>query len=498
MPDLPSPIKNPELGSDDKALFALERSRIDASCKGPVLVWFCFGVFWLLVGSVLAFLASYKLHSPESMFPDVRWLTFGRVRSAHLSSVALGWGISMSIAVAIWQMCRLARCELIYPKVIVFAALLWNFAMFLGVGGILAGYGTSVEWLDMPSIVAPFFVTSLGMVAAWTVATFRNRRERHVYVTQWYILGAMFWMPWLYTTAVILIFGIDFSILGARVKIEPATGVVQATTNWWFNHNVLGLWVTPIGVGTAYYLIPKVIGRPIYSYYLSVIGFWALAFFYSWAGMHHLTGGPIPAWMSSASVVGSMMMLIPVGAVAVNHHMTMKGHFRHLRYSPTLRFVVFGAITYTAVSIQGAFESLRAFSEVAHFTHYTVGHAHLGVYGFFTMIMFGATYYIMPRLTGREWASANMIRVHFWFSATGIVLYFTALSIGGWFQGLALIDSKVPFIEIVQNTIPYLVMRTAAGVLLTVGHIVFATLVVMNISGYGKQRIGPTLFVEKA
>lgn len=497
MPDRVSPVQNAELSSDDKSLFALERARIDASCKKPVLVWFAFGLFWLLLGSLLALIASIKMHSPESLFPDLSWLTFGRVRAAHLSSVSLGWGFSMSFGVAIWQMCRLSRCELIYPRIIVAAAVIWNFAMLLGVSGILAGYGTSVEWLDMPPIVAPFLVTSLGLVAAWTVATFRNRRERHVYVTQWYILGAMFWMPWLYTTAALLIFGIDLSVFGVRIKMEPATGVVQATTNWWFNHNVLGLWVTPIGVGTAYYLIPKVIGRPIYSYYLSVIGFWSLAFFYSWAGMHHLTGGPIPAWMSTASTIGSMMMLIPVGAVAVNHHMTMKGHFHQLRYSPTLRFVVFGAVTYTAVSVQGAFESLKAFSEIAHFTHYTVAHAHLGVYGFFTMIMFGATYYIMPRLTGREWASARLIRIHFWLCAVGIVLYFTALSIGGWYQGLALIDSSVPFIQIVQNTIPYLIARTAAGIMLTIGHIVFAILVVMNMTGYGRQRTGPTYFVEK-
>ena len=293
---------------DEKAYYALERARIDATCRLPVLVWFCAGVFWLLFGSLLALTASIKLHSPEWLFPNTSWLTFGRVRAAHLGSVSLGWGFCMSIGVALWQMCRLSRCELIYPKMLVFAAILWNIAMILGVGGTLFGFMQSVEWLDMPPIVAPFFVTALGMVSAWTVATFRNRREPHVYVTQWYLLGAMFWMPWLYTTAVVLIFGVDISILGWHLKFGPGTGIVQATTNWWFNHNVLGLWITPIGVGTAYYLIPKVIGRPVYSYYLSVIGFWALALFYSWAGMHHLIGGPIPAWMSSASVVGSMMM----------------------------------------------------------------------------------------------------------------------------------------------------------------------------------------------
>lgn len=485
---------------DDKrarTFYALERARIDATCRVPVIVWICSGVFWLLLGSLLALTASIKLHSPEWLFPDASWLTFGRVRAAHLSSVSLGWSFCMAIAVSIWQMCRLSRCELIYPRLLVLAAVLWNMGMSIGVAGILFGYAQSVEWLDMPPVVGPFFVSSLGMVAAWTVATFRNRREQHVYVTQWYLLGAMFWMPWLYTTAVILIFGVDVNFFGYPIKFGPATGVVQATTNWWFNHNVLGLWITPVGVGTAYYLIPKVIGRPVYSYYLSVIGFWALALFYSWAGMHHLIGGPIPAWMSTASVVGSMMMLIPVAAVALNHHMTMRGYFHHLRFSPTLRFVVFGAIAYTAVSVQGAFESLKFFSEVAHFTHYTVAHAHLGVYGFFAMIMFGATYYIMPRLTGREWTSARMIRWHFWLSAIGITLYFTSLSIGGWYQGLALIDSNVPFIQTVQNMIPYLMGRSVAGVLMTAGHILFTIQVVMNVHGFGKPREGPTLFAEK-
>ena len=248
---------NGRLDHDEKRYFAAERARIDATCRLPVIVWIVSGVFWLLLGSLLAFTASFKLHSPESLFPNTNWLTFGRVRAAHLGSVGLGWSFCMAIGVAIWQMCRLSRCELMYPRMLVVAAGFWNAGMVIGVGGILAGYGQSVEWLDMPPFVAPFFVTALGMVAAWTVAVFRNRRERHVYVTQWYILAAVFWMPWLYTTAVLLIFGVDIELLGVQIKFGPATGVVQATTNWWFAHNVLGLWLTPIGVGTAYYLIPK-------------------------------------------------------------------------------------------------------------------------------------------------------------------------------------------------------------------------------------------------
>ncbi len=285
--------------------------------------------------------------------------------------------------------------------------------MLLAVLGILPRRRTIGGVARRPAVYAPpFFVAALGIVSAWTVAVFRRRREPHVYVTQWYILGAVFWFPWIYLVANFMIFW------------SPATGVVQPIVNWWFGHNVLGLWFTPVAVGTAYYLIPKIIGRPVHSYYLSITGFWALALFYSWAGMHHLIGGPIPAWLVTASIVGSMMMFIPVIAVAINHHMTMLGHFHRLKYSPALRFTVFGAIAYTWVSFQGSIEALKDFSEVAHFTHYTVAHAHLGAYGFVTMIFFGLYYYMIPRLTGREWASSRLIRVHFWCASIGITLYF--------------------------------------------------------------------------
>ncbi|GIW61123.1 MAG: membrane protein [Patescibacteria group bacterium] len=463
---------------------AQERVTIDRSCRGPVLAFTASALFWLLVGSLLALLASVKLHSPYFLTGSVIW-TFGRVRMAHLQAVALGWSSLAAMAACLWLMCRLARVELVYPRMLYLACALWNVATTLAVAGILLGDGTSVEWLDAPTYAHPFFVAGAGLVTAWVVATFRRRRETHVYVTQWYILAAVFWFPWLYTVATLMIFWM------------PVTGVIQPVVNWWFNHNFLGLWLTPIGVGTAYYIIPKILGRPIHSYYLSITGFWALALFYSWAGMHHLIGGPIPAWLATASTVGSMMMFIPVIAVAINHHMTMIGHFHRLKYSPALRFTVFGAIAYTAVSFQGSIESLKDFSEVAHFTHYTVGHAHLGAYGFVAMIFFGLYYYMIPRLTGREWYSSKLIRLHFWCSAVGITLYFTALSIGGWWQGRMLNNPNVPFANIIMYIQPYLALRSVAGTMMTIGHLAFATLFIINVAGWGRQRSGgPTLFAQ--
>jgi cytochrome c oxidase cbb3-type subunit 1 len=191
------------------------------------------------------------------------------------------------------------------------------------------------------------------------------------------------------------------------------------------------------------------------------------------------------------------MMFIPVIAVAINHHMTMLGHFHRLKYSPALRFTVFGAIAYTWVSAQGAIQALKDFSEVTHFTHYTVAHAHLGAYGFMTMIFFGLFYYMIPRLTGREWASSKLIRIHFWCAAIGITIYFASLSIGGWWQGRMMNNPNVPWGNIKRYVEPYLFLRTIAGVLLSVGHITFATLFIMNLGGWGKQRTGgPTYFSE--
>jgi len=263
--------------------------------------------------------------------------------------------------------------------------------------------------------------------------------------------------------------------------------------NWWYAHNALGLWFTPICLATAYYLIPKILGKPIHSYYLSVIGFWSLAFFYAWNGMHHLIGGPYPAWLISVSIVASLMMLIPVVTVAVNHHFTMRGSFGALRTSPTLRFVVFAAMSYTIVSVQGSLTAIRAVSRVTHFTHYTVAHAHMGMYAFVTMMLFGAMYYMMPRLIGKEWPSRWLIRIHFWGCALGVLHYWIILSIGGIKQGLWMLDPSVPFLDIVQRMLPYLEQRSWAGVAMTTGHIAFAISFIWLLMSKSNQDTGPTL-----
>jgi len=462
-----------------------ELSEIDESIKYPALVFLISGLLWLLLGSLFGLIASWKLHDPSFM-TEFAETTFGRIRSAHLTIMAYGWASNAGFAMSLWIMARLSRAPVRHFGLLFMGAIVWNLGVTVGYIGILKGDMVGAEWLEFPRYATPMLGLGYAFVGLWGILSFRYRRCDHVYVSQWYILGALFWFPWLYSVAQIM------------VVFAPATGVVQSLTNWWFAHNVLGLWLTPIGLATIYYLIPKVLGKPIHSYYLSLFGFWSLALFYNWAGVHHLIGGPVPAWVLSAGIVGSIMMVMPVTTVAINHHMTMVGSFRMLKYSPTLRFIVFGAMSYTAASLIGSTMALRSVNEVTHFTHFTVGHAHHGVYAFFTMVMFGGMYYAMPRLLKKEWPSAMLIRTHFWFVALGIIGYIFSMSVAGILQGMDMNNPDIPFVgenSVVSRTIPFLVARSLSGMAITIGHIAFAINVAWML--FSRSKIdGPTLFVD--
>jgi len=249
-------------------------------------------------------------------------------------------------------------------------------------------------------------------------------------------------------------------------------------------------------VGAIYYFLPKIIGRPIRSYNLSLLGFWTLAFFYGQVGGHHLIGGPVPSWLVTLSIVQSGMMVVPVIAFGINIGLTMKGRMHLARYSPTLRFMMFGGFMYLASSFQGSLEALRSVNRVAHFTHFTVAHAHLGAYAFVAMVLFGAIYFMMPRVLQWEWPYPRLITLHFWLSAVGILIYFVGLSIGGWLQGLAMLDSARPFMESVTLTIPYLKARSVGGGLMVLSHLVFVGHFLAMALRFGPNRAGAALFSQ--
>lgn len=430
----------------------------DHSSRGVALLLWSSATFWLLVGSAFGLISSIKLHQPDWLVSEA-WLTFGRTRIIHLNAVAYGWTAMAALATATWLLPRLLRTPLRGASFSYLGTILWNIGLAAGLIHIATSGNEALEWLEIPWKIGGLFAIGGALIGVPLLKMLPRARVEHLYVSVWYIGAALFWFPILYLVA---------KIPGLH------TGIEHATMNWWYGHNVLGYFFTPMALAAVYYFVPKVIGNPIQSYDLSLLGFWTLAFFYGQVGAHHLIGGPVPSWLVTLSIVQSVMMVIPVIAFSVNQHQTMRGHFGALAHSQVLRFMLFGAMMYTVASLQGSLQALRFINNTTHFTHFTVAHAHLGMYGFVAMVFFGAAYFIMPRVLDVEWPKPRLISLHFNLVVAGFVVYLLLLSIGGWLQGTALLDSSRAFMDSVTVTMPYLRGRSIGGLLMTLGHLVFA------------------------
>jgi cytochrome c oxidase cbb3-type subunit 1 len=457
------------------------RMAADSSTAFPVFMFVAFACMWLLVGSVAGLISSIKLHEPDWLV-DQGWLTFGRMRTVHITAVLYGWITNAALGVVLWVLPRLLRTRLLGGIWAMLGGALINTGIAGGVGAIAVGWSDGMEYLEIPWQIAIFMFVGFALVILPALFTLVNRKVDHLYVSVWYMVAAMLWVALLF-------------LVGKMPGVH--TGVQQATTNWWYGHNVLGLWFTPIAVGAIYYFLPKIIGRPVRSYNLSLLGFWTLAFFYGQVGGHHLIGGPVPGWLITLSIVQSMMMIIPVVAFSINMGTTMRGRMHLGIYSPTLRFMMFGGLIYLVSSVQGSFEALRSVNAVTHFTHYTVGHAHLGAYAFVTMVLFGAIYFMMPRVLNWEWPYPRLITLQFWLAVLGIAIYVVSLTIGGWLQGVAMLDADRPFMDSVTLTLPYLKWRSVGGLLLVLSHLIFVGHFLAMALRFGPTRTGAALFWQQ-
>jgi cytochrome c oxidase cbb3-type subunit I len=455
-----------------------DRVLADRSSAFPVFMFAAFACFWLLLGSLAGLTSSIKLHAPDWLVQQ-GWLTFGRVRTVHLTAVLYGWITNAALGLILWLLPRLLRTELRGAAWTLLGGALINTGIAAGVGAIAAGWSDGMEYLEIPWQIGVFIVAGMVMIILPVLFTLVNRKAEHLYVSVWYMVAALLWLTLLFIVA---------KLPGVHA------GVQQATTNWWYGHNVLGLWFTPVSVGAIYYFLPKIIGQPVRSYNLSILGFWTLAFFYGQVGGHHLIGGPVPGWLVTLSIVQSLMMVIPVVAFTINMAGTLQGRMHLARFSPTLRFMMFGGLVYLASSLQGSMEALRSVNAVTHFTHYTVGHAHLGAYGFVSMVLFGAIYFMLPRVLNWEWPYPRLISLHFWLAAAGITIYFVALTVGGWLQGVAMLDPARDFMESVTLTLPYLQWRSVGGALMVASHLVFVGHFLAMALRFGPSRTGAALF----
>jgi len=438
---------------------AVPAADIDASCRNPVVFLFAKSAGWLVLASLFGFIASLKFHAPD-ILSDWAWSTYGRIQPAAINSFIYGFAVQAALGVVLWIICRLGRTTLLQPGIIVVGAMIWNLGVALGVLGILMGDGTGYEWLDMPRYASPILFAAYSVIGICALLTFHNRRERSLYVSQWFLLAALFWFPWIYSTANLLL------------VFAPVRGVLQAVVNWWYMNNLAIIWFGFIGLGTIFYFVPKLLGRPLYSHYYAFFAFWTLALFGSWGGIHH--GAPVPAWMPSVSTVFSVLGIAPVIAIATNLHRTIAGKYGELTCNKPLLFVTFGALVFVVSAVLRGWASPPYMSKALHFSFFTPALTQLFLYGFAAMTLFGAIYYITPRIMRMEWPSTGFINKHFWLSAVGIGIYFVSLALGGFQQGHALLDSNRPFLETLQLGLRMFRVGTIGELLMTAGNVVLA------------------------
>lgn len=464
---------------------------IDQSAQGPVIAFVVSAMCWLILGSLLGLIASFKLHTP-GFFGGTEFLTYGRVHGAKSVALNYGWGFNAAFAVTIWLMARLSAASIGKPVVLVIACFFWNLGVGLGILGVLSGHGTSLDAIEMPAYVGPILFGSSVFIAMWGILNFRSRTSPHVYISQWCLLAALLWFPWMFSVAQIMLF------------VDPARGTVQSLVHAWYSHGLTVLWFTPIGIAAIYYLLPKLLLRPVANYYLCVYGFWPLAIFGSWTGTAQLVGGPVPAWVVSAGIAASLLLAVPIVVWAVNFFPTMASAARSLRRDWVYRFVSLGAFCLVLGSVCALLLSLRGVSEITQFTLIQDGQVQLMFYGFFSMVVFGSIYYILPRVTDRAWHLPGMIGFHFWSSFLGCLASVSIYAIAGYNQSRALnvappsVDAlPVALLEIGRTLQPYFFAQTLALLILIGGHLAFAVNVIWLLLDRNRDSIDTAILSSR-
>lgn len=465
-----------KMNSFDTATTPAEQGK--ATLRLPVILFLSSAVFWLVVGSFLGCLAAWKLVVP-SFLDGPGWLTYGRIQPAAENALAYGWASQAGIGLGLWLLTRLGRTALGSERLLITAGLFWNLGVLLGVCSIFAGAGHAIKGLEFSGAAAFILLIAYACIGVWSLILLRDRSSGGLYVSQWYLLTAFLCFPWLYATANMLLIW------------HPVQGSAQGPIACWYLGSLLWLWLVPLTLAAVYYLVPHIARRPVRAYPSSVLAFWCLAFLGGWTGTRLLIGGPIPAWMVSASVAASIMMLIPATVICINTLGTFSG--RAVSPAPEASFTIFGLVCFAVVVLQGAATPL--ISAVTHFSDYSIGENVLVIFGFLSMALFGASYYVVPRLTGRDFLRADA-SWHFLLSSWGVGTMFLALSFGGVIQGFALYDPGVEFISSVTLAAPFRAMY-ALGTLVFLGScLVFAAAFTRNLLGGYSPSKTPRLHSE--
>jgi cytochrome c oxidase cbb3-type subunit 1 len=434
---------------------------MDRAVRPSVLFFLVSGFGWLLVASLLWLLSVLQMANPTGWlsFPDVPWLTYGRIYPLALDLFVYGWASLAGIGVAVWILARMAKTALLTGWMPLFAGISWNVGLITGVWGVLGGGSTGREWLEFPPYSA--FAIFLGqlVIAVWAIGLCIFRAERKFYVSQYYLVGAFLWFPWFYATG------------NCLLNVTNASGVAQPAIQWWYFGCLFGLWLTPLCLAAAFYFIPLILGRPLYSERLALLGFWLMAGLAGWTGLTQIIGGPLPAWMITSSIVAKGLLVVPILAVAGNLHLTMKGQFERIKTNLVLRFLMIGALFYGLSGIWDAINALRTIDQITQFTVAVSARTYLTLFGFVSFVTAGAIYFIVPRLLGRYWKFAGLVRWHFWLGVSGLGFLVFDLTIAGVLQGLGLMDPKITVPAILDLIAPFLFGQIPAALIVVMANV---------------------------
>ncbi len=437
-----------------------EQAEIDASARWPVTVFLVSGLLWLIAGGALQLAANIQLHTP-TFLADCAWFTHGRLAPAAQNALVYGWGFNAAFAFGLWLMARLSATTLRHGGWLFVAAKFWNVGVTLGLAGILGGYSTSFELLEMPKHVALLLLGAYALIGVWAVTTFSIRNTENIYASQWYLFGAAFWFPWIYSIAQVMLIR------------TPVRGVLQPVVNAWYVHNLYALWFLPVALAAIYYLLPKLLGKPVSQYYLAPLAFWWFVICSAFAGGARLVGAPVPVWIPTLGTVANLSLLLPVVILAINFLGSLSGRFGVVGSSLTLRFVVLAIAGFFLNAVVNLLLSLRGFAEIGQFTLIGTLRDWSAFYATFTVAVFGAAYFFLPRLTGKKWRSPALIKAHFGATVVGVILLVIGYGAGGWQQGGLLNSASVGFADITAALSGWHMLNTVGLGILLVGHLAF-------------------------
>ncbi len=450
---------------------------------GPVKLSILLAVFWGIAGFLIGVIIALQMAFPLLNF-DLPWISFGRLRPLHTSAVIFAFGGNVLISTSFYVVQRTSQARLAGNLAPWFVVLGYNFFILIAGTGYLLGITQGKEYAE------PEWYADLWLTVVWVtyflvfLGTVLKRKEPHIYVANW------FYFAFILTIAVLHIgnnAAIPVSVFSPKSYIVWS-GVQDAMVQWWYGHNAVGFFLTAGFLALMYYFIPKRAERPIYSYRLSIVHFWALIFLYIWAGPHHLHYTALPDWAQTLGMTFSIILWMPSWGGMINGLMTLSGAWDKLRTDPVIRMMVVAVAFYGMATFEGPMMSVKSVNSLSHYTEWGIGHVHSGALGWVAYISFGAIYCLIPWLWNKkDMYSVKAIEWHFWISTLGIVLYISSMWVAGILQGLmwraytSLGFLEYSFIETVEAMHPLYLIRAVGGILFLAGALIMAWNVVMTI-----------------